>query len=116
MAEDTESKRVADDPSDVAMKALAEAQAAGPGSAAGMYMSWMEGLSELGSEAAQFIAERIAEDVKTQHEILHCKNPLEIVAIQRRFLQKALDQYLTQGGKLAEMSNEIAKAAVRRKN
>lgn len=93
------------------MKTIAGMQTADPSAAARLYLAWMEGLGDIGSEAMQFVAERIAEDVKTQHEILHCKNPAEIMAIQRRFLQTALDQYVAEGGKLMKMSNEIVQEA-----
>lgn len=93
------------------LKTIGGMQAAGPGTAARLYMAWLEGLGDIGSEAMQFVSERIAEDVKTQHEIMHCKNAAEVIAIQRRFLQKALDQYVAEGGKLMKMSSEIVQEA-----
>ena len=53
------------------------------------------------------MAERIREDVKTQHEILHCKSPAELQAIQARFVARAVEQYSAETGKLVEMSQEM---------
>ncbi len=69
--------------------------------------AWAETMGELGTEVASFVAERIKEDVKTQHEILHCKDPAELQEIQARFLKTAFDQYTAETGKLVEMSQEF---------
>ena len=94
-----------------ALKTIAGMQGAGPSAVARMYVTWLEGIGDLGSEAFQFVSERINEDVKVQHEILHCKNPADLLSIQRRFLQTALDQYVEEGGKLMKLSNDIVQAA-----
>ncbi|QPH52940.1 phasin family protein [Pontivivens ytuae] len=72
-----------------------------------MGTTWAETMSELGSEVVSFMAERIREDVKTQHEILHCKNMSDLQKIQARFMQKAIDQYTAETGKLVEMSQTL---------
>ncbi|MCU9848924.1 phasin family protein [Defluviimonas sp. WL0024] len=112
MAEKTTSRVTLSDPGDTALKAMTKLQTADAGSVAQIYMAWLEGMGDLGREAAQFVAERIAEDVKTQHAILHCRNPADLLRIQREFLQKALDQYVAEGGKLVRMSNEILEGAI----
>ena len=40
--------------------------------------AWIESLADLGSEVTSFVADRIREDVKTQHAILHCKSLAEL--------------------------------------
>ncbi|MCF2870401.1 phasin family protein [Octadecabacter sp. G9-8] len=69
----------------------------------GMGTFWIEAVSEMSAEVVQFVAERIKEDVKTQHEILHCRNAADLQHIQAQFLQKAMDQYQAETGKLVEM-------------
>jgi hypothetical protein len=86
--------------------ALAHLQEAGLGNMMGMSTAWMEALSDMGAEVATFVAERIKEDVKTQHEILHCKNAGDLQHIQAEFIQKAVDQYQAETGKLLKMSTE----------
>lgn len=69
---------------------------------------WMETLADLGTEITTFVAERIKEDVKTQHALLHCKSLAEVQQVQAGFLQKAFDQYQAETGKLVEMSGRMA--------
>lgn len=69
--------------------------------------AWLEALSDMGSEVVNFVADRIKEDVKTQHEILHCEDLAELQEIQGRFVQKAIDQYTSETGKLVEMSHNF---------
>lgn len=89
---------------DAPMKALADLQQAGFGNAIGMSTAWMEALSDMGAEVLGFVADRVKEDVHTQHEILHCKNVADLQHIQAEFVQKAIDQYQAETGKLVEMS------------
>lgn len=84
---------------------LAEMQKAGFGSMASFGTAWLEGVSDLSAEVLGFVADRIKEDVHTQHEMLHCKDLGELQKIQSRFIQKAIEQYTAETGKLVEMSN-----------
>lgn len=81
-----------------------ELQQSGFGNLMGMNSAWLEGLGDISAEVWSFIADRIKEDVKTQHEILHCKDMAELQQIQSRFMQKAIDQYQAETGKIVEMS------------
>ncbi len=88
---------------------LAALQAYGFKTMTGMSTAWMEALSDMGSEVLSFVADRIKEDVKTQHQMLHCKNVADLQHIQAEFLQTAIDQYTAETGKLVKMSQEIFK-------
>lgn len=72
----------------------------------GANTAWFEALSDMGSEVMTFLAERIQQDVDTQHKLLHCKNGHELQKIQAAFIQTALDQYSDETGKLLEMSQK----------
>lgn len=85
------------------LSAITQLQEAGLGSLMGMGAAWVEAISDMGAEVAGFVAERIKEDVKTQHEILNCKNMADLQHIQAQFIQKAMDQYQAETGKLVEM-------------
>lgn len=69
--------------------------------------AWIELLSDMGSEVVSFVAQRVKEDVKTQHEILRCDDLAELQEIQSRFLKKAMEQYSAETGKLVEISQKI---------
>ena len=71
--------------------------------------AWVEAFSDMGSEVISFVADRIREDVKTQHRILHCKDMTELQHIQAEFIQRAIDQYTAETGKLVEMSGGLFK-------
>ena len=72
-----------------------------------MGTAWIEAMSDLSSELASFLADRIKEDVKTQHEILHCKSVAEMQAIQAAFMERAYVQYTVETGKLIEKGTSL---------
>lgn len=88
-------------------KALESLQESGFGSLAWMGTAWTEAMSSLGSEVISFVAERIQEDVKAQHEILHCTTLTELQQAQAAFLERAYVQYTVETGKLIKMGTEL---------
>ena len=93
-------------PTDAPMAAVTQLQEAGFANMMGMGTAWLETIGEMSAEVVSFVADRIKEDVKTQHEILNCKNVSELQHVQAQFFQKALDQYQAETGKLVEMTNK----------
>ncbi|MBJ3763690.1 phasin family protein [Maribius pontilimi] len=73
-----------------------------------MNTKWFENVADLGSELTNFVAERIKEDVKTQHEMLHCKTMHDLRHVQSEFLQRAIDDYQVETGKLIDMTGKMA--------
>ncbi len=90
-----------------ALSDLAALQAFGFNNVTSFGTAWVETLGDMGSEVLSFVADRIKEDVKTQHEILHCDDMSELQEIQARFVKKAIDQYTAETGKLIEMSQQF---------
>lgn len=62
---------------------------------------------DINSEIATFTANRLHEDVSQLHELWHCRSPLEFQAIQMRFLQKAVEDYHEEAGRLVEMGRSV---------
>ena len=89
--------------------ALTELQKAGLGSLSWMGTAWLENMSDLSSEVMSFIADRVKEDVKTQHQILHCNDLGRLQKIQADFIQRAIDQYTAETGRLVAMGNTFLK-------
>ena len=87
--------------------AIENLQESGLGSLAWMGTAWTEAMSNPGSEIISFVAARIQEDVKTQHELLHCKTMTELQQAQAAFLERAYVQYTVETGKLLKMGAEI---------
>jgi hypothetical protein len=72
---------------------FAEIHKSGSDSIAKLGVNWIETLGDLNAEAARFIAQRIAEDVDTQHKMLHCKSLKDFQHLQLDFFQTAMMQY-----------------------
>ena len=107
MATETAEPATKENPAAEALEALTRV---GFGPMASMSTTWVEAMSKMGSEVMSFVAERIKEDVKTQREILHCKDLKELQSIQARFLQRAIEQYTEETGKLVEMNSNLIEA------
>lgn len=90
-----------------ARNVISEMQEAGLGSLAWLGADWARQMSDIGGEVMRFMADRIKEDVKTQHEILHAKDIVEVQAIQTRFMKETFEQYAAETGKLVEMSQDL---------
>ena len=69
-----------------------------------------EALSDIGSEYMEFLAERVREDVRVQHALLHCKDVDGLRKIQESFLRTAADQYSAQAGRMTALTNEFLTA------
>ena len=89
---------------DESIKSIAQLQEAGFGNMVGMSTAWIEALSNMGAEMIGFAAERIKGDVKTQHDVLQCNNVGKLQHVLAQFIQKALDEYQQETGKLVAMS------------
>lgn len=88
---------------------VTDVQTAGLGSLAWLGTKWVETMSDVGAEWLSFVAERVKQDVKTQHELLHAKSFEHVRTIQAQFLQQAMDDYRNETGKIVEFcSNTMA--------
>ncbi len=88
------------------MQTLTDAQTAGLGSLSWLGTKWVETMSDVGAEWLGFVADRVKEDVKTQHELLHAKDIGEVQHIQAQFLQKAMDDYRDETGRIVEFCSK----------
>lgn len=97
-------EKTKDTTDDTAIKTL---QDAGFGPMAWLGTAAIEAMSEMTSEVTSFIADRISEDVKTQHALLHCESLTELQQKQMEFMERAYVQYTVETGKLLEMSTSL---------
>lgn len=88
------------------MNPFLQLQEAGLGSLKGMNTAWLDAMGDMGAEVVSFVADRIKEDVKTQHEIMKCRTVADLQHVQAQFMQKAMDQYHEETGKLVEMGTQ----------
>lgn len=73
-----------------------------------MGTAWFRLVADHGSEVTSVVAERIKEDVKSQHALLHCKSLPEVQNVQSGFLQETFDQYQAETGKLIRLTGTTA--------
>jgi hypothetical protein len=66
----------------------------------------LEGLTKVQAEIADFIAERIRQDVETQADMLSCRNLDDVRDLQTRFFRTALDQYAAEVSRLMKISTD----------
>ncbi len=107
MAKSKNETTISDDPVALGQAFLQQFEDAGLGPMRWMGTSWLEAMADLNSEVVSFLADRIREDVKTQHELLHCKSAEELQKAQFAFLEKAHQQYTAETGKLVKMGLDM---------
>ena len=67
-----------------------------------------EGLSQAQREIADFIAERIRQDMETQQEFLRCRSLDDVRKVQTHFFQTAFEQYSAEATKLMKLGGDVA--------
>jgi len=107
MAKKTQDTSVSDQAIATGEAVMQQMEDAGLGPLRWMGTNWFEAMADLNSEVVSFLADRVKEDVKTQHKILHCKNATEMREVQLEFLEEAYAQYTAETGKLIKMSMDM---------
>ena len=69
--------------------------------------AWAETMGDFSSEVGRFVAQRLADDMQTQASFMACTTPEELQHAHAQFIQRALDQYHIETGKLVEMGNRV---------
>ncbi|GAB4290567.1 MAG: hypothetical protein Kow0058_09690 [Roseovarius sp.] len=96
------------------MAAMQRLQQAGLGPLHWLGNAWMESAIEINRELLDFLSRRVAEDVRTQHEILNCTDPARLRDIQLRFMQRAIEDYTAETGALSALSKGFLERLARR--
>lgn len=78
--------------------------------------AWLQGVTEMNRELADFLARRIQQDVRTQHEILNCNDPSKLQDIQLRFVQQAIEDYSAETGTLTELGKAFIERVAQSKD
>ncbi len=63
----------------------------------------------MGTEAMQFLSNRMQQDLKTQQALLECKKPEDLQRIQTEFFQTAMDQYAAEATKMMQTLTDATK-------
>ena len=111
MAKKTQETSVSDQALATGDAVMQQMEDAGLGPLRWLGTTWFEAMADLNSEVVSFVADRVKEDVKTQHKIMHCKNATDMREVQLDFLEKAYAQYTAETGKLIKMSMDMLPGA-----
>jgi len=75
----------------------------------------MDVMGKSGAEFAEFITNRLQEDVRTQQQLMSCRDVTKLAEIQSGYLKTAFAQYSDETGKMikrgAELMDEVLKRA-----
>ncbi|GHF52585.1 phasin family protein [Seohaeicola zhoushanensis] len=66
--------------------------------------------ADLIAESASFIAQRLRQDARTQHAILHCRSASDLHEIHASFFQKAIDDYQDEAARMSSILERSARA------
>lgn len=90
---------------------MARMQELGFGSMSMIGANWAERMAEhwaeLGSEMLDFMAERVHEDVAFRHQLFQCRDMGELHKLQADFVQRMIDRYTEEAGRVMEMNARI---------
>jgi hypothetical protein len=60
--------------------------------------------TDMMSESARFMAERLETDIETQKALMACRTPAALMEVQSAFLNTAVQQYADQAARMFEMT------------
>ena len=75
-----------------------------------MNANLMESFGDMSAQMAKFFAQRIEEDVKAQHDLLHCKTLQDVQHIQLQFFENAFKQYQENSAKMLDIGTQALTA------
>jgi hypothetical protein len=107
MTKSKQDTHASDAPNVMGQAFLKQFEDAGLGPMRWMGTAWLDAIADMNSELVTFVADRIQEDVKTQHALLHCKSAEDLQKAQLAFLEKAYQQYTDETGKLVKMGLDM---------
>lgn len=102
----TTKSKTTEDATQAVHEAMSKMQKMGLNSMTWMGSDWAERMADLGSEMLNFMAERVQEDVDFQHRLLHCKDMTELHKLQAEFMQRMINRYTEETGKIMELSTK----------
>lgn len=74
--------------------------------------AFIEGWVEASVEIAAFLGRRIQSDIDLQRQILQCRDPAELVRIQTAFVEKAVEEYRAETGRLTRIGHAMREAVL----
>ena len=67
--------------------------------------------TDMMSESARFMTERLKTDIETQKALMACRTPAELMEVQSAFLNTAVQHYADEAARLFEMTMKASRDA-----
>ena len=67
--------------------------------------AWMDMMSE----GARFLTDRLRTDLETQQALMACRTPAEVMEVQAKFLNTAMQQYADEAARVVQMMMTASK-------
>ena len=72
----------------------------------------VDGMTKVHRRAADFVANRIRQEIEAQRELFACRTLEDVREMQSRYFKTALDQYATEAKEMLNLSGELATRAL----
>ena len=69
--------------------------------------AWFAAATECQREMMSFVSMRLQKDAETTREMMACKNPADVAAIQSRWVEETLREYNSEMGKLMTICSKF---------
>ena len=109
LTEQAETQRAAAEQAGQRAIALQQDAVAGAGVAG---TALLEGFTEARRHIADFVAERLRQDIEIQGELLSCRTLDDVREIQSRFFRNAIDQYSTEASRMMKLGTDVVARSV----
>jgi|TARA_R110000737_G_scaffold84925_2_gene117445 hypothetical protein len=73
-----------------------------------MGTAWMENVTAISAEMAEFMSTRLQQDMAAQQALFGCKTLGELEALRADFLKTTMSDYMAQASKIAEMTGKVS--------
>jgi exonuclease VII large subunit len=74
-----------------------------------------EGFARAQKQIADFVADRIRQDIETQSELLGCRSLEDVREVQSKFFRRAMEQYSAEARRLMNLGGDVVSRAIPRK-
>lgn len=74
-------------------------------------MTMTEAWARMVAEGAAFVAERVRADARAFSQAMTCRTPTELQDVQAAFVQKAMEDYQAEAGRMASLMEEAVSTA-----
>jgi len=76
------------------------------------YRAWLDAAGEIQSEAVGFLNDRFAKDSAAIARLGQCRTPADVINAQAEYAQHALEDFMSEGQKIAACLGNAAKKSV----